>query len=114
MVSRFSVFGVSLLGYFFALMTPKGLIELAIMASAGIMQLFPMTVVALWARRRLHGMAAIAGCLVGVAYVMCCEFGVFVHPLPGVHPGVIAITLNCLVFYLTHLICDVQRKEVPA
>lgn len=112
LVSRVSVITVSVLAFIFAGMTPRALIELGIMATAGVAQLFVPTAVALWWRGRVHSTALVASTLTGIAIVTTEQLGLFKLQIP-MHIGIIALLANFAVFIVLQSILS-PRLEANA
>ncbi len=92
--TRWSVLGLSLVAYLFALANPASLVMLLLGAYGLIVQLFPMVIGALF-MPRLRRASVMAGALVGSAAYLLMEFA-WGSPL-GWHAGVWAMLLNVLV-----------------
>lgn len=96
-VSRVSVVVVGVIAFVFAANTPRALIELGIMATAGVAQLAIPTMVAIWWRGRTHSAALISGLLVGIGLVVLDQLGWYKPALP-IHIGLAALCANLVVF----------------
>lgn len=92
--TRWSVLGLSLIAYLFALANPASLVLLLLGAYGLIVQLFPMVIGALF-MPRLRRASVMAGALVGSLAYLLMDF-VWSSPL-GWHAGVWAMLLNVLV-----------------
>ncbi|CAM3469843.1 sodium:solute symporter family protein [Halomonas lysinitropha] len=93
-VTRWSVLGLSLIAYLFALINPASLVMLLLGAYGLLVQLFPMVIGALFFPR-LRRASVMLGALVGSLAYLLMEF-IWSSPL-GWHAGVWAILLNLLV-----------------
>lgn len=110
LVSRISVLVISILAFIFASMTPKALIELGIMATAGAAQLFVATAVAFWWKGKVQNAALVASTLTGIALVSGEQIGLYKLAIP-VHIGVVALLVNFAVFVVLQVILS-SRREV--
>ena len=89
--TRWSVLGLSLIAYLFALANPSSLVLLLLGAYGLIVQLFPMVLGALFLPQ-LRRASVMAGALVGSLAYLLMDF-VWSSPL-GEHAGVWAMLLN--------------------
>ncbi|MBS9403815.1 sodium:solute symporter family protein [Halomonas sp. TRM85114] len=92
--TRWSVLGLSLIAYLFALINPASLVMLLLGAYGLLVQLFPMVIGALFFPR-LRRASVMLGALVGSLAYLLMDF-VWSSPL-GWHAGVWAILLNLIV-----------------
>lgn len=108
--TRWSVLGLSLVAYLFALANPASLVMLLLGAYGLIVQLFPMVIGALFLPR-LRRASVMTGALLGSAAYLLMEF-VWLSPL-GWHAGVWAMLLNVCTVAVCQMTMTPSRQAPP-